>query len=255
MTKKNPFSAENLTELEGGAVVFAAAPRVMRRGAMAGNQSELERQADALLQEAAHKPRPSKRSIHINADEETLLAARGAMDQELSEYCARLRTSGDPRGELAEMVDRRDEPAIARFVKRHAILLLGTRPGRNLQIRAWRSGFADHVVLRHDKLAREAFMALLRSPAARFLRRLEVTFIDEHNNDALKLSRGIETLNELVNQLRVVPCRDTLEVARVRSIDPNGQTPNVLAQQRDAPRDALKPLKRIREFRLLFDSA
>ncbi|MBL8912028.1 MAG: hypothetical protein JNM17_15140 [Archangium sp.] len=82
-----------------------------------------------------------------------------------------------------------------------------------------------------------------------------MNFIDEHNDDAHKLSRGVETLNELVNHVRVVPCRDTLEVVHVRSIDPNGQTPSVLAQQRDAPRDALKPLRRIREFRLLFDSA
>lgn len=39
MTTKKPFSAEFLDELEGDAVVFAAAPRLMRRRPVAGNQT------------------------------------------------------------------------------------------------------------------------------------------------------------------------------------------------------------------------
>jgi hypothetical protein len=232
----------------------------------ATHRAQLERQADELLRAAAdegararHATRRASGWTIVSAPErEAALVAGGRDDVAIARYAAELRARHDPRGELAFLLERADARAVEAFVKARTRLLFGRADGhvpmRHVRLERWRFGFLDRARLRVDRMAARDLHDFLAAPATRLLRELDAEFVDTADDPTVKVRRGREELERVCDAIRVAPCRDALEVVRVRSLDPKGQPADVLARQVVMASRSLRPLPHLRACVLVFDS-
>lgn len=227
---------------------------------MSTDPRDLEAQADELLRRAAAATtkKPEAWTTFSSPEREAAVLAGGVTDEDLARYARELREQHDPRGELALFQGRGDQAAADAFIKARSKLLFAGPTGharlRHITFERWSSGFLVEAGVRFDKVHSEDLRNFMWSPSTRFLKRLTLTYVDDQDDFALKLRHGKEQLVHACNVVRASPCRGALEVVLVRSLDPSGQPAAALAEHPSVSTDMTRPLKRLREFRLVFDS-